>query len=58
MKMRILLVAGVLLLVTPMVFGHSGRTDANGGHTDSKTGKYHYHNSGSGKSAPTSSSGC
>lgn len=28
------------------VYAHSGRTDANGGHYDRKTGKYHYHNSG------------
>ena len=25
---------------------HSGRTDANGGHYNRKTGEYHYHNSG------------
>lgn len=24
-------------------YGHSGRTDSNGGHTDSRTGNYHYH---------------
>lgn len=28
------------------VSGHSGRTDANGGHYDRKTGQYHYHNGG------------
>ena len=26
-------------------YPHSGRTDANGGHYDHKTGKYHFHNS-------------
>jgi hypothetical protein len=24
-------------------YGHGGRTDSNGGHTDSRTGSYHYH---------------
>lgn len=24
-------------------YGHSGRTDSNGGHTDHSTGEYHYH---------------
>ena len=35
---------------------HSGRTDANGGHYNRKTGEYHYHNSGRSRSrfqAPT-----
>lgn len=27
-------------------FAHSGRTDANGGHWDRKTGTYHYHSDG------------
>ena len=41
-----------LLLTTGMLFPydsahtHSGRTDANGGHYNRKTGQYHYHNSG------------
>lgn len=34
----------VLLLLFPAsVFAHAGRTDANGGHFNSKTGDYHYH---------------
>lgn len=28
------------------MFGHSGRTDKNGGHYNHKTGEYHYHNGG------------
>jgi hypothetical protein len=28
------------------LFSHPGRTDANGGHYNRKTGEYHYHNSG------------
>ena len=47
---RLLLIIAVLMLLTPMVFGHSGRTDKNGGHTDHKTGEYHYHN---GSCSPT-----
>ena len=41
------LLAVILLISTVFVYDfaytHSGRTDANGGHTDRKTGKYHYH---------------
>ena len=38
----------VLLLISVLFayelgYAHPGRTDANGGHNDSKTGKYHYH---------------
>lgn len=29
-----------------LLYAHSGRTDSSGGHTDRKTGIYHYHNSG------------
>jgi len=31
------------MLLSFHVFAHSGRTDGNGGHTDSDTGEYHYH---------------
>jgi len=39
----------VLLLISTsgISHSHSGRTDANGGHYNRKTGEYHYHNSGS-----------
>ena len=38
----------VLLLISTSgtSHSHSGRTDANGGHYNRKTGTYHYHNSG------------
>ncbi len=35
----------LLALFLPLlIFAHSGRTDANGGHINRKTGEYHYHN--------------
>lgn len=38
----------ILFLSFPVfVFGHSGRTDSNGGHYNRKTGVYHFHNGGS-----------
>lgn len=41
-------VAIVLCCTVPVViFAHSGRTDAYGGHWDYSTGTYHYHNGGS-----------
>jgi hypothetical protein len=34
----------IVLLVTPcLAMAHPGRTDGDGGHTDSSTGEYHYH---------------
>jgi hypothetical protein len=36
------------LLLFTFTFGHSGRTDSDGGHMNHKTGKYHYHNGGNG----------
>ena len=35
-----------LLLVSGIVYAHSGGTDANGGHFNHKTGEYHSHDSG------------
>lgn len=32
-----------LLLLSPTVLAHSGKTDANSGHYDRSTGEYHYH---------------
>ena len=40
---RIILGVILILLVSINSFGHSGRTDSNGGHYNRKTGKYHYH---------------
>lgn len=37
-------------------YSHSGKTDKNGGHRDSKTGKYHYHKDS--KSIGIVGSGC
>ena len=42
----------ILFLSLPFAFhipgalAHPGRTDANGGHTNKKTGEYHYHHGG------------
>ena len=49
--MKILFATIILGLATQFSFGHPGRTDANGGHYNSKTGEYHYH-SGPKKHAP------
>lgn len=43
---RYLLVAVASLLVCDVAFSHPGRTDANGGHHNRKTGGYHYHGGG------------
>ena len=44
MRRRIIPSVLMILLVIPVVASaHSGRTDSNGGHTDSSTGEYHYH---------------
>lgn len=44
---RIITISLLIVYFVPAVtFGHSGRTDANGGHTNRKTGEYHYHNGG------------
>ncbi|MCL1940688.1 MAG: YHYH domain-containing protein [Synergistaceae bacterium] len=53
---KILVSVWILLLFVTSAFPHPGRTDANGGHYDRKTGQYHYHNSGSSSSRSSSSS--
>ena len=43
---KILLVILTIALLASLVLcvnAHSGKTDSNGGHTDSSTGEYHYH---------------
>lgn len=40
---RIIAVCTAFLLSSTMVFAHSGRTDAYGGHYDLDIGEYHYH---------------
>lgn len=48
MKKPIVLVVVLLFLFfsVSVAFSHSGRTDAQGGHYNRKTGEYHYHNKG------------
>lgn len=43
MKRFLAFLLAFLLLLSPAVLAHSGRTDANGGHYDRSTGEYHYH---------------
>lgn len=43
MKRFFAFVFAFLLLLSPAVLAHSGKTDANGGHYDRSTGEYHYH---------------
>lgn len=47
----------VLFSFSASVYAHSGRTDSNGGHWNTKTGTYHYHNGGSSSSSSGSTSG-
>lgn len=51
---RVLLLCGLLIFGNGYSHAHPGRTDKNGGHTDRKTGTYHYHGGGSSaaRSAP------
>jgi hypothetical protein len=42
------------LAIASLVQGHPGRTDANGGHYNRKTGTYHYHNGGPARPSPSS----
>lgn len=59
MKKQILSFLTVCVLVAFLpfsAFAHGGRTDANGGHWDRKTGTYHYHNGGHSASSPGGSS--
>lgn len=43
MKRFLAFLLAFLLLLSPTVLAHSGRTDANGGHYYRSTGEYHYH---------------
>lgn len=38
-----LLLIVVIMCASSYAIAHSGKTDSNGGHRDSTTGKYHYH---------------
>ena len=43
----------ILNILSSVAFAHPGRTDANGGHTDRKTGEYHKHVKEDSQSAET-----
>lgn len=43
---KFLTVLLVVLLLSSTSEGHPGRTDSSGGHSDRRTGKYHYHGGG------------
>ncbi len=45
----------LLFIIPPTAYPHSGRTDAQGGHTDRRTGEYHYHSKPESKSTPDQS---
>jgi endonuclease G len=45
----------LLFIIQPTAHPHSGRTDAQGGHTNKKTGEYHFHNRPQSKSTSKSS---
>ena len=49
--LSLMLISGVLFYDSAHT--HSGRTDANGGHYNRKTGTYHYHNSGRSRTRPS-----
>lgn len=57
--LRYMIIASLAFSFTLVAGGHSGGTDANGGHHDRKNGGYHYHSgpkSGSSKSSSQKSS--
>ena len=49
---QIFIVTAFVVATSLTLYAHSGRTDSSGGHTNRSTGQYHYHNSGSGSTAP------
>ena len=49
-----LFVLATILFGSTLAYGHSGRTDSNGGHTNRKTGEYHYHSGSKSKSSDKS----
>lgn len=44
MKKKIFILLLQLILINTVSLAHSGRTDEHGGHYDTSTGYYHYHN--------------
>ena len=53
-KLKFLMCLIMVFSLVSASYGHSGRTDSNGGHWDRSTGTYHYHNSGNGGSSSRS----
>ncbi len=53
LKLTVLLL--LLFIIPSTAYSHSGRTDAQGGHTNKKTGVYHFHNKPQSKSTSKSS---
>jgi len=51
-KYKLALWLVLCILLPSLGLSHPGRTDSNGGHTNRKTGDYHYHNGGSGAPPP------
>ncbi|MGR3303848.1 MAG: thermonuclease family protein [Candidatus Scalindua sp.] len=52
MSVKKLIICFVLLFAAQFsAYPHSGRTDAQGGHTNKKTGEYHFHNRPESKSS-------
>jgi hypothetical protein len=45
----------LLFIIPSTAYPHSGRTDAQGGHTNKKTGENHYHSKPQSKSTPDQS---
>ncbi len=48
-----LIIVTLFLFLSLDTLAHPGRTDAQGGHYDRKTGEYHFHNGGAARQAPT-----
>lgn len=51
----LLFLLAVAIATPPYLHAHSGRTDASGGHTNRKTGEYHYHSGSKTTSTATTS---
>ena len=57
---KVLLFCGMMVMIGALiflfngdgVFSHSGGTDSQGGHRNSRTGEYHFHNRKAPKPAP------
>jgi len=53
--MRLTVLLLLLFVIPSTAYPHSGRTDAQGGHTNKKAGEYHFHNRPESKSTSKSS---